>query len=172
MIPAFATTGLKIGNNLENHRIQGQITITCNDGRNSQRRFVTCRDNYLSPSMRSKFVYDSELEADKVEISYINSRGKTKSKSSKVRRNESKSSFNLWIRSLTQRPMLKSGENILHYKLINNKNVVETGEFTVNVETQDIRTCSYRSYYSSSASDCDNPSMVCGRYFREQNDCL
>ena len=172
MIPVLATTGLKSGDSFENHRIQGQISITCNSNNGSQRRVVNCSDSYLSPSMRSKFVYDSAINADEVKITYRNSRGKNKTKSSKIRNNESKSSFNLWIRTLTQRPLLKTGQNILNYKLIKDKNVVERGEFTVNVETLDVRTCSYRSYYSSNMSDCNNPSFVCGRYFREQNDCL
>jgi hypothetical protein len=170
-IPAYGATGFSAGSEFKNHRIQGPITVRCNDGRESRISQVTCRASYLSPTMRSKFSYDSGVAADKVKITYTNSRGKNKTKSSKVKQAESTRSFNLWIRTLTQRPLLKSGQNELSYKLYKKGSVVESGEFTVNVETQPVRYCPYRSYYSSSINDCTNSMYICDRYFREHNDC-
>ncbi|OUR97328.1 hypothetical protein A9Q84_13470 [Halobacteriovorax marinus] len=167
----YAATGLAGGDVYLNHRIEGNITITCSNGSERDTAYVTCRSSYLSPSSRSKFVYDSGVDADKVEISYTNSRGKIKTKSSKLRSTTSKKSFNLWIRSLTQRPLLKAGNNALAYKLTKKGNVVERGLFDVRVDRQPVRYCSYRSFYSSSMSDCRSASLVCDRYFRQQNDC-
>ncbi|WP_127716068.1 hypothetical protein [Halobacteriovorax sp. HLS] len=166
-----AETGLSAGDQFLNHRLEGNITILCSDRGQTDRVYVTCRDSYLTPSMRSKFVYDSDVQADKLELTYTNSRGRSKTKSSNVKDKESSRNFNLWIGSLTQRPLLKPGHNELSYKLLKGKNVTEQGTFTVNVDPQPVRYCPYRSYYSSSASDCRNASLVCGRYFREHNDC-
>lgn len=166
-----AQTGLKVGDRLENHRLQGQIRISCHERGESDYAYVNCTDSYLSPSIRSKFVFDSGVEADKVKLTYTNSSGKTKSKSSKIKGNESKENFNLWIWTLTQRPLLKVGENTINYKLENDGKTVETGSFDVLVEQLPVRTCGYRSYTSSRLSDCRNASYVCAQYFRAQNDC-
>lgn len=168
---SYAATGLEGGDLYLNHRLEGRITLTCSQGGEHDTAYVNCRDSYLSPSMRAKFVYDSGVDADKVKLSYTNSRGKIKTKSSSIKNNASKRNFNLWIGSLTQRPLLRSGINTLTYKLLKKGNTVETGSFDVRVERQPVRTCDYRSYHSSSMSDCRNPSMVCARYFRNQNDC-
>lgn len=170
--PAVAHTGLKAGSEFTNHRVQGPISVRCSDRGETRHANFTCRGSYLSPSIRSTFVYDSEIQADKVKISFTNSRGKNKSKSSKMKNFESKRSFNLWIRSLTQRPLLKSGENDLAYKLYRDGNVVETGEFSVTVESAPVRSCPYRSYYSNSLNDCTGSTTVCDRYFRDHNNCL
>ncbi|PIK15598.1 hypothetical protein [Halobacteriovorax sp. JY17] len=170
-LSSVAHTGLKAGEKFENHRIQGQIRVSCYERGQSDYAYVNCTDSYLTPSIRSTFTFDSGVEADKVELKYVNSSGKTKTKSSKIKGNESRENFNLWIWTLTQRPLLKSGENTIEYKLTNSGDTVETGSFDVLVETQAIRTCGYRSYTSSRLSDCTNASNVCAQYFREMNDC-
>ncbi|ATH07800.1 hypothetical protein BIY24_07515 [Halobacteriovorax marinus] len=171
-LPVLAHTGLKEGERFENHRIQGQIRISCHERGQSDFAYVNCRDSYLTPSIRSKFTFDSGVNADKVKLTYTNSDGKTKTKSSRIKGNESRENFNLWIWTLTQRPLLKSGENTIEYKLTNNGSEVESGSFDVLVETLPVRTCGYRSYTSSRLSDCRNASMVCAQYFRQMNDCL
>ncbi|WP_372652687.1 hypothetical protein [Halobacteriovorax sp.] len=168
---AQAQTGLKVGDRLENHRLRGQIHLTCYERGERASVYVNCSDSYLTPSIRSKFTYDSGIEADKVTLTYTNTSGKTKTKSSKIKGNESRENFNLWIWTLTQRPLLKAGENTIDYKLTNDGSTVETGSFDVLVETQAVRTCGYRSYRSSRLSDCRNASYVCGQYFRDMNYC-
>lgn len=168
---AQAQTGLKVGDRLENHRLSGQIHVTCYERGQRDSAYVNCRDSYLSPSIRSKFTYDSGVKADKVTLTYTNSSGKTKTKSSRLRGNESRENFNLWIWTLTQRPLLKSGENTIEYKLSNDGSTVETGSFDVLVEPLPVRTCGYRSYRSSRLSDCKNASYVCAQYFRDMNYC-
>ncbi len=171
-ISAQAETGLKIGNKLENHRVQGQIRVSCYERGQSDYAYVNCSQSYLSPSIRSKFIYDSGIEADKVKLTYTNSSGKTKTKSSRIKGSESTENFNLWIWTLTQRPLLKAGENTIDYKLSNDGDTVETGSFDVLVESLPVRSCGYRSYRSSRLSDCKNANNVCAQYFRDMNYCL
>ena len=170
-LSTFGQTGLKQGDKFENHRIQGQIRVSCFERGQSDYAYVNCSDSYLTPSIRSKFTFDSGVNADKVKLTYVNSSGKTKTKSSKIKGSESRENFNLWIWTLTQRPLLKSGENTIKYTLTNSGSTVESGEFDVLVESLPVRTCGYRSYTSSRLSDCRNASNVCAQYFRQMNDC-
>lgn len=166
---SLSAASLKIGDKLEAHSLRGDIRIICTGDTNRGSISVRCSDSYLLPSMRSKFTAD--VDADKVKLTFINSKGKKKSKSSRFKNGESKRRFNLWMWSLTQRPMLKTGMNNISYTLSKKGEIVDTGEFSVNVEQQPLRTCAYDTYYSSGSADCNNPSLVCDRYFRDHNYC-
>lgn len=164
-----SAAGLKIGDQIESHSLTGNIRVSCQDSRDSRTVYVRCSDSYLLPSIRSKFVADAD--ADKVVLSYKDRKGKNKRKSSKFKNGESTRSFNLWIWSLTQRPMLKNGENIINYKLTKKGEDVDNGEFIVNVEPQPIRSCPYDSFFSSNMNDCVDAGYVCARYFQRHNYC-
>ena len=115
----FATTssaaGLAGGDTYESHTVRGDISVTCFTNEGTTRARFSCGSSYLAPGNFDYFVTDSEVDADKVKLYYKNSRGKTKSKSSKWKGTRSKSRFNLWVWSLTQRPMLNDGENNISY---------------------------------------------------------
>jgi len=165
--------GLAGGENYQANYIQGDISIRCSSGGQTDYRTHRCYGSYLSPESWSKFVDDSGVNADKVKLTFRDHRDKkrTKSSSFSASKGESKKSFNLWIRTLTQRPLLKSGENTISYSLTKSGSEVANGSFVVNVEDQPVRYCQYRSYYSNNMDDCRFPSNVCNQYFREQNAC-
>lgn len=165
------SAGFEKGDEFQAHYISGDVSVTCFTPGGTSHANFRCTDSYLTPGMFSKFVTDEAVNADKVTLSYVDSKGRRKSKSSSFKGNSSKSNFNLWIWSLTQRPMLQVGENEIEYKLTNKKSEVQSGSFNVNVSAQAPRYCSYRSYSSSFAADCENGSNICSRYFRDQNDC-
>ncbi|EQC43703.1 hypothetical protein [Bacteriovorax sp. Seq25_V] len=166
------SAGLEKGDEFQAHYVSGNVSVTCFTAEGTKHANFRCTDSYLTPSMGSKFVTDEVVDADKVTLTYVDSRGKKKSKSSSFKGTSSKSNFNLWIWTLTQRPMLQVGENEIEYKLTKKKSEVMSGAFNVVVNAQQPRTCSYRSYTSSLASDCEAGSNICSRYFRDQNDCL
>jgi len=172
-VQVFAETGFKSGNNFTANAISGSFTVYCSRGSERNTAHGTCQGSYLDPSNYAKFSFDGAVDADKVTLVATNSKGKKRKKSSRFNKkvSESKRSFNLWIWSLTQRPMLSLGENTVAYSLTKKGRVVESGSFEVNVNSAPSRTCRYATFYSSNMDDCRFTSNVCGRYFREQNYC-
>ncbi len=166
------SAGLEKGDEFKAHYISGDVSVTCFSSEGTKHASFRCSDSYLSPSVFSKFKTDSSVDADKVTLSYVDSKGKRKTKSSSFKGDTSKSNFNLWIWTLTQRPLLQVGENTIDYKLTKKKSEVDSGSFTVNVIPQEARYCSYQRYTSSFASDCETGSNICDKYFRDQNDCI
>jgi hypothetical protein len=87
-------------------------------------------------------------------------------------KNRSSQRFNLWIRTLTQTPLLGYGENTVKYEMKKAGKVVGSGDFSVYVDQSPARYCERRSMHSSDSSDCrSRSSYICDRYFREQNYC-
>lgn len=152
--------------------IQGNIQVTCFTPNGSQIARFRCSESYLDPSDFSKVMTEESIDADKVTLTYVDERGKKRTKSSKFSGNKSKSEFNLWIWTLTQKPLLKSGDNLIEYTLTKKNKTVETGSFNVDVQDTAVRTCRSRSYTSSYEGDCTNGANICNRYFREENYCL
>lgn len=170
-INTYSSVGFKSGNDFKAHSLRGSFNLTCSSG--SERRSVLrrCGAYFLSPSNRAKFITDSGVDAKKVTLRRVNSKGKIIKKKSKFKPStgESKKSFNLWLRSLTQRPLLTYGENIISYELTGNE--VEKGEFIVNVEKMATKTCRHDSYRVYNMSYCSDPNGYCSQYFRDHNFC-
>lgn len=160
--------GFKSGNKLKSRPIYGTIHLYC--PQNSS--IHTCRMNYLEPGDRDKFIHPP-IDADKVTLEAIHQQGSRRKKSAKFDavQGESKKRFNLWLGSLFQRPLLRSGKNIMHYKLYKNSSLVKSGSFIANVQTLSTRRCRTRTYHSTRDSDCDFPSFMCQKYFSEQAYC-
>jgi hypothetical protein len=163
--------GLAGGDTYKANYITGDISVRCSSAGQTDYASYRCRGSYLSPESWSKFVDDSGVNADKVKLTFRDHRNKKRTKSSSFKNGQSKKSFNLWVRTLTQRPLLNSGDNEISYSLTKGGNEVASGTFNVQVEDQPTRYCQYRSYYSNNMDDCRFPSNVCNQYFREQNAC-
>ena len=167
---AVHSAGLKAGNEFESTRLLGDIRVRCGTGSDSRTVNLRCDEDILAPTYYSKFVAQNS-EADKVKISYIDSRGKKRSKSSRFKNGESSRSFNLWVWSLTQRPLLDIGENQISYKLTKKGKEVGSGQFTVNVEEMPARDCGYGNYYYSNVNSCNSYIDLCRNHFRRYNYC-
>ena len=166
---ASQAAGLKAGNNFESTRLLGDIRVRCGHGSESKVVNLRCDEDILAPTYYSKFV--TQADADKVKLTYIDSRGKKRSKSSRIKDGQSKRSFNLWIWTLTQRPLLDIGENIISYKLTKKGKNVDSGDFTVNVDEMPARDCGYGNYYYSSVNACDSYTNLCRTHFQRNNYC-
>lgn len=162
---------LEKGETFEANYIQGDVSVTCFSSEGTRSARYRCSESYLNPSDFSRVVSETAVDADKVELTYIDDNGKERTKSSKFSGNKSKSEFNLWIWTLTQRPLLKVGENQISYNLTKKNQTVEQGIMNVSVEEAPTRYCRPRSYTSNFAADCSNGGNICGRYFREMNFC-
>ncbi|GAB4420232.1 MAG: hypothetical protein OHK0056_30640 [Bacteriovoracaceae bacterium] len=155
--------GFSKGNEMTSYDVRGSFTLKCP----TRTEIVYCNGNYLSPVEMDYFVHPEAIDADEVELQRVNSRGRTISKDSKFDANtlRSKKRFNLWIATLTQKPLLGLGQNTITYQMKKNGQTVKEGTFEVNVDRGASKTCGHDFIWASSDSDCNAPSLYCDRYF-------
>jgi hypothetical protein len=171
---SFAT-GLTGGDQFSAVAISGQLSVQCmgsNPGTNYGTAY--CQSELLNPGEYSYFT-GPNIDADSVTLQATWPNGKvSKSKTEKYNSTTGKSvkSFNLWISTLLQRPLLSYGKNIVRYVLSKNGNKVEEGIFNVEVTTGETKRCQRSGFYTSNDNnDCVFPQNLCNRYFAENNYC-
>lgn len=168
------TVGFKHGNNLEYQRLVGNVQYFCKDSLGSPyTRRWTCIADLVSPGTHDYVVSSTPIDADKVTLKATRADGSTKSKSVGFNSDKSTSStrVNLWIRTLTQSPLLKDGANKIDVEFKKGKNVVATTNFTSNVTFNGETQCRFVSAYSYNDSYCTNQDSGCNYYFYLTNDC-
>lgn len=155
--------GFSSGDTFTAYDYEGSFTLFCP----SQSRRVVCQGYGLEPGEYDHLVFPGSLDADEVTLTRVNTRGETRSKDSKIKRgaNRSKKSFNLWIRTLFQRPLLSMGDNTIRYSFEKNGNKVSEGSINVQVTDGGLKFCRHMTL-SGRDSDCQSPSALCSSYFR------
>lgn len=166
---AHGNVGFSTGDEFTSQNFEGSLTLFCPGGMS---RLVSCSGYGLSPAEYDHLVFPSSIEADKVTLTRVSSRGKQRSKTSKVRSGEGRSqkSFNLWIKTLLQRPLLVLGNNTIKYEFEKDGNTTSTGEFHVLVREGETKTCRH-AIYNGTSRDCETPSLMCSRYFSSNQYC-
>lgn len=161
------SASFKEGSRFEQVRFEGVANIICRENGQTDRAYYQCSDDTLSPSVYGSFQHDSGVDADRVNLTAIREDGSTRSKDKAFRNGESRRRFNLWLASLFQRPLLKKGSNSIQWELTKNGQVVESGEFDVEV-VPNARTlqCDRRLLTSNNLSDCRGYASACSYYFR------
>jgi hypothetical protein len=167
-LQASENIGFSSGDTFTAHEYDGSFTLFCP----GQSITVNCQAYGLSPQEFDHLVFPASINADEVKLTRTNVRGDQRSKTSNIRsgQNRSKKSFNLWIRTLFQRPLLSMGRNTLAYEFSLNNNVTEEGEFQVIVNNGGLKTCRH-GVLNGTARDCEAPTTLCDTYFRNQNYC-
>ena len=164
--------GFDAGNEFSATPLSGEVRVTCYDNGRYDHATFRCRDEILEPFDHVRFIGPDGLDADKVELSSRWESGKTRNKKKGYSNGRSSGHFNLWIRTLFQRPLLDYGRNLIHFVMKKDGKRVAEGDFTATVTKAPRRHCRYRSHYrSNNESDCRTGSSMCGRMFREQNYC-
>jgi hypothetical protein len=166
--------GLSGGDQYSTQNIYGRLNVQCMGPQGSTTAFADCRGQILNPGEYSYFV-GPKSEADSVTLVATHENGSvSKAKTEKYdgQAGKSKKSFNLWISTVLQRPLLDFGKNTVKYTLSENGRVTEQGTFVVTVVDGGRSVCQRIGYYTSaSSSDCQFPSNLCSRYFSENNYC-
>lgn len=167
------TTGFTAGNEFTSADLQGDLRMSCQEGGQNEHAFHTCEANVLDPAEFSYFTTAPGGTADTVTLIATHEDGSTREKTESYdpAKGRSTGSFNLWIYTLFQRPLLHPGVNRIHFKLTHGGVVEREGDFVATVQTGKPRTCDYRFEFSNSLMDCRNSSSACDRYFRDQNWC-
>lgn len=167
-------TGLTIGNGLEAVQLRGTVRITCFDPKGGiESATYNCKRDTLFPAEYSRFQTSSGVDADQVFLSARHEDGSTRDKSDNFvgQYGRSQGHFNLWVRTLFQRPLLEVGRNEITYRLAKNNVQVQSGKFTVMVKTGGALTCQRGDIQSHDVNDCRQPAYACDRYFFEFDYC-
>lgn len=165
-------TGFLSGNEFVSSSLYGNVRLICT-GVNGGVSHQTCRANILDPGEFDYFRFDGEADATSVTLSNtVGGRNRSSTKKFDAKIGQSSKRFNLWVSSLTQRPLLDIGENKLSYSLTKNKKVVTSGEFEVRVTRGEDRDCRAKTMFSNNPRDCEFPTTsICDQYFYEENYC-
>jgi hypothetical protein len=170
-----SAAGLSGGEQFSTQLIQGRLMVQCSGGMpGPSNGSAFCSAELLNPGEYSYFV-GPNTEADHVTLRATREDGsvsKAKTEEYDNVKGKSKKSFNLWINTVFQRPLLGFGKNTVKYSLTKNGSVVENGSFIVTVVDGGKATCQRVGYYTSqSTNDCSMPENLCSRYFNENNYC-
>lgn len=154
-------------------RLEGRLYVTCNDGRDRDYQVHYCQGVVLDPGEYAYFSHDSGVDADQVNLynTYQNGDDVSKKLWWDKEKSQTKSRVNLWIATLTQKPLLDYGINNIRYKFKKEGEKLEEGQFEVRVNSGNKRLCQSRSRHSRNMSDCRSSGLVCESYFRSQNYC-
>jgi len=151
--------------------ISGHVSVRCDDGnRGSRNYYYNCYDSSLTNggSYGQIVVNETPIDADWVKLQkdgtkYIKGshfNGSTQ---------ESKKNFNLWIRTLLQRPLLSMGENLINYTFLKENKEVFSGQMSVQVIEGESRVCRNGSLWYRGS--CPSVYSACADYFQKYNYC-
>jgi hypothetical protein len=162
------------GNEFQIVSVQGRLLVSCSDPTDgSSIASYFCEDSFLSPAEMARFKTSSGVAADRVKLTATRADGSVRSKEGEFdsAKGQSSKPINLWVSTLFQRPLLKSGLNDISYELTRGGESVERGRFQANVTGGPTLTCASGHITSSQADDCRFSQRVCGQYFSQHNWC-
>ena len=161
--------GFSQGNAIVQRNISGHINVTCSNGGQISQASSYCDGIVSDPDSTDYFVGPEGVSADNVTLLATRADGSTISKSANYDSAQGRSAkrFNLLIRTLLQKPLLKQGMNKVSYSLTAGSQVKSSGDFNVNVSMGPDITCQSRYFNSFDENDCRIPSNLCQRYFDE-----
>jgi hypothetical protein len=162
---AFAI-GFSNGNDLKTQKLSGTAFVQCFEDAGYDVRYVSCTSDQLFPDEFDRYVGDKFIDADHVQISNESMKGK-KNVQKRIYnpKNMTSRNFNLWVSTLTQSPLLKSGENKLKVSYLLKKKVVAEDRFVTNVtKAQDLKCDTVGINYGNLR--CPTDMSVCRDYFR------
>jgi hypothetical protein len=155
-------------NTITETELEGTVRYSCFDNGASRSYTSNCYASYLQGGDYGRVVVSNgTIDADYVKLQRQGSKY-IKGATFNAQTGKSIGKFNLWVRSLFQRAMLKRGKNLIDYKFFKNKELVAEGTFEVVVESNDYRSCGYGSVYTG--SNCGNVN-ACEEFFYRRNYC-
>lgn len=173
--PLAEEFGFSTGNEFSAVLLYGELSVSCSEGGQYDTAYYRCREEVLDPAESARFTGPRGVDADRVELSAVWETGTVREKDSgwEPAAGRSAGRFNLWIRTLLQRPLLDYGRNAVRYRLTKDGKIAREGELVAAVKRGQSRSCRRRRHYSSNnMSDCRAAaSSLCDRYFRDEDYC-
>ncbi|HEX7674621.1 MAG TPA: hypothetical protein VF412_10630 [Bdellovibrio sp.] len=167
--------GFASGSTFQATPIEGNVLMTCDGFNGTSQANYTCRDVVLEPQNSDIFVGPLDNRATQVELKAVREDNSSRVKINNYDGRSGKSStFNLWISSLFQKPLLMAGVNHVHYSIYTNSPSFQefaSGDFDVMVNRAATRVCPTTQYHSTDVTDCNSQYSICQRYFEQYNNC-
>jgi hypothetical protein len=161
--------GFGHGSTIKTDEVEGYVSVHCRGGDNNSWNNYSCYSNDLVGGDYGKVVVNNgTIDADWVKLQREGSKYVKGSKFNALT-GETRKNFNLWIRTLLQRPLLEKGENKIIYTFTKNKKIVKTGSFIVTVIEGEFRQC--RNGSSTYYGNCPSSYSACDDYFQRHNYC-
>lgn len=168
------SAGFSTGNAFQATTRVGSVKIRCNDRvRGDRTADFVCRQSRLSPVDADFFIGPSGVSADQVKLISIAEDGSRHMRDEGYdgRTGRSKTAINLWRQTLLQKPLLEAGVNKVTFALMSRREVVQEGNFVVQVNRGNTLRCDDRTIDSDRSSDCDNQITACDLYFSQALNC-
>lgn len=168
---AAANVGFKRGNNITFQRASGYASVMCYDPNDYGQFSAYCDAMFVSPTTHDSLVNTGvPIAADRVVLTATREDGSTRTKKEKFNSASQESDrFNLVTSTLTQKPLLHSGRNLVHYKFTKAGAAVAEGEFSVDVERGQPLQC--ETLHFSMHNNCGQLYSICDEYFYRQPRC-
>ena len=167
---ASSAHALEVGFDRENEisevEIYGRVSMYCSTTSSS---FNCYRSGLVGGNRSCLFIKNGTIDADFVKLQRVGSRY-IKGSRFDSKKGRSKSSFNLWLRSLTQRALLTRGVNTIKFQFFKKNQLIEEGEFEVTVETSESRDCGLGTI-NIRTGQCPQQYQACDQLFRYRNYC-
>ncbi len=127
-----------------------------------------CYGYMFSPAESAQFV-GPKLNANGVELTATREDGSTRTKTSVYDGSSGASTdtFNLWIHTVFQRPLLKLGRNDIAWTVTRDGRAVQSGSFIADVYEKPELRCPTASITSWDPNGCSNSGSACGDYFQQ-----
>lgn len=173
-LPSWAVeTGLSQGSEFSATPVHGSLSVDCQDSSGQDFANYDCSDVILEPTDNDYFVTQPGGHAAQFELRAVHEDGSVQKKNGDFdpTRGRSKSSINLWIATLFQRPLLNMGTNRISYQLKNGSVTEKSGEFDVHVRQGKERVCPHDFVNSPTLDDCRSSANVCDNYLWRFNYC-
>lgn len=165
------TAGFLGGNQFEYTSATGDVSVSCFHsggpppiGPSSAR--YRCHGYAFTPTAYPLFTGPS-VNADQVELVAFRQDGSSFSKKSAYDPSIGRSTetFNLWVETVFQKPLLKLGRNDVRWTLTQRGQVIATGNFIADVFQRPSLQCPSVSQTSWDMNDCRTSNRVCQEYF-------
>ena len=165
--------GFERGNEMSTLDMRGRATVYCNSSSGNDRgpeyKYYNCDDTLLlGGDYGAIVVTNGSVDADWLKLQREGSKY-IKGARFNTQTGKTKYNYNLWIRTVFQKPLLKMGENVIKYTFTKRKKVVASGTFTVYVNEGEVRQC--RSMTLFGYGSCPSRVMACDDLYRRQNYC-
>lgn len=148
--------------------MEGMVSVRCQSGQYPASRIYQCYSSNIEDGNYQRLQILSDFDADHI---YLKNSKSGIQKNSRINQSTQKTrEINLWIESLTQRPLLDYGQNILEYNLTKKNQSLIKGSYTITVEKSEQRRCPNGFLYYNSRQ-CPDRFMACRDYFYQYRYC-
>lgn len=165
--------GFSGGADYEAKNLDAMVQISCHEKGHTELVHFRCQDWVLNPAEFTYFLGPLGVQADHLIVESIRADRSSETKKMTYDSVKGRTSrrINLWVTTLTQRPLLKIGTNQIEWALYARGAEVAHGNFRSEVSSGPNLSCPLGRYVSYDLNDCRSPGNICRQHFERHNYC-